>query len=65
VGALRDGDLAQILSGGAIFVLMSTCPHREPLGRHHESRRGVELIVVRHLHGPLDVAETVTGSPVE
>ena len=65
VRPLRDGDLAEILTGGAVLVLVAPGPHGEPLRRHHEPGRGVELVVVRHLHRPLDVAEPVARAAVE
>src|ERR1700677_2272730 len=46
-------------------MLMTTSPHREPLRRHHEPGRGVELVVVLHLHWSLDMAEPVTRATVE
>ena len=65
VRALSDRELAEILTGGTVLVLVSAGPHGEPLRGDHEPRGGVELIVVLHLHRTFDVTEPVAGATVE
>ena len=63
--ALSDRDVPQILAGRTEFMLVATGPHREPLRRHHETGRRVELIVVLHLHRSIDMAEPVARAAIE
>jgi hypothetical protein len=65
VGPLGGGDLAEVLGGRAVDVLVAPAPHGKPLGRHEEPRGRVELVDPRDLHGSLDGAEPVARAAVE
>ncbi len=59
--AIVDGDRAEVCACGAVHVLVSLGPHREPLWRHHVAVRCGELLGTADGHLACDLAVADVG----